>query len=75
MLDRIDGDSGESRTRREAEESIEQRSERVVAEGLARSGWDEQRLETERNGRPAKVRVARMHRAKAHTTKARSANA
>jgi putative transposase len=62
ILDRIDGKSGENQTRREAEESMEQRAERVVAEGLARSGWDERRLETERKGHPAKVRMARRLR-------------
>jgi hypothetical protein len=62
MLDRVDGKSGENQTLREAEESMEQRAERVVAEGLARSGWDERRLETERKGHPTKVRTARTLR-------------
>jgi hypothetical protein len=38
---------------------MEQRAERILAERLARSGWDEERLESERKGRPAKVMIAR----------------
>jgi hypothetical protein len=38
---------------------MEPRTERIVAEGLARSGWDKQRLETERKVHPTRARIAR----------------
>jgi hypothetical protein len=41
---------------------MEQRTERIPAEGLARSGWDEQQLETERDAHPVEVRIARTFR-------------
>lgn len=62
MLDRVDGNNGESGTRQETKVSMEQRAERVEAEELARCSWDEQRLETKRKGHPAKVKIARILR-------------
>jgi len=62
-LDRIAGRFGESHTRREQQESMEQRAERIVAEALQQARWDVERLAKERKGHPVKVRMARRLRA------------
>jgi hypothetical protein len=58
----MEGKLGESQTRREREESMEQRAQRIVAEGLRESGWSAQKLEQERKGHPVKVELARRLR-------------
>jgi putative transposase len=59
MLDRINGRCGESQTRRELGESMEQRANRIVSEGLRKVGWSAERLKTERKGHPIKVALAK----------------
>ena len=58
ILDRIEGKLGESQTRREQEESMDQRAQRIVAEGLRAAGWSEERLAKERKGHAVKVELA-----------------
>jgi hypothetical protein len=54
MLDRIAGGCSENQTRREQDESMEQRAARIVAEGLRKADWSAERLKTEQKGHPLK---------------------
>jgi len=58
MLDRIAGGCSENQTRREQDESMEQRAARIVAEGLRKADWSAERLKTEQKGHPLKVALA-----------------
>ena len=62
MLDRIEGACGSNHTWREQAESMEQRAERIVLEGLLEAGWDADRLGDERKGHPTKVKLAQRLR-------------
>jgi hypothetical protein len=62
ILDRIEGKCGENQTWREREESMEQRAERIIAEGLKEAGWNAEMLKRERKGHPVKVELARKLR-------------
>ena len=62
LLDRIENKLGENQTRREQEESMEQRARRIVSEGLKAADWTAQRLGRERKGHPVKVALARRLR-------------
>ncbi len=61
-LDRIEGIFSESQTRREQQESMEQRAKRIVTEELRKAGWKAQQLPAERKGHPVKVNLARRLR-------------
>ena len=59
LLDRIEGGgSEESRSRRERDESMEQRAKRIVSEGVSAAGWSLERLEVEPKSHPVKVALA-----------------
>lgn len=62
MLDRIDEGYNESQTRKEQDESMEQRANRIVTEGLKKAGWDSERLKSERKSHPVKVELAEQLR-------------
>jgi len=58
MLDQIEETRGKKQAGREYAENMEQRAKRIVAEGLQKAGWAENRLRRERKGHPTKVRIA-----------------
>jgi hypothetical protein len=68
LLDRIDGSSGESQTKRAYGESMQQRAERIIAEGLKEAGWNAGHLRAERKGHQVKVELARRLRSETTMT-------
>ena len=62
MLDMVEGATGVNHTRQAAEEGMQQRARRIIADGLTVAGWAEARLESERKSHPVKVEVARRLR-------------
>ena len=63
LLERIQGSgNADNQSRREREESMEQRAERIVVEALRAAGWSQGRLETEQKGHLIKVELAKRLR-------------
>ncbi len=63
LLGKLGGDLKEHHGGRERWETEEEKARSVMAEGLARAGWDLDRLRTEKKAHPVKIKIARELRA------------